>query len=210
MNLLRPQNVGYNSAPEPLLSVSKSLPNSIAINYRVGTPAWEYMTTYTRPSLLPPVLLVFLHAVFSHGLRVSELLTATIDRIAANDTILLKGSKRSHPRTAIIHGINAHCATIEAIKLYNPIFDLSYPIIYGWCRRLNIGQLLLSHTNVTRTHLGRHKLADEIRMHSGDEAVSVALGHKNPNNARYYGILTASETTRVECGNYHKSKRRDV
>ena len=178
------------SGTAPLLSVGKCLPHSIGVNFLPDTVNYAMVSRYTSPKMLPPPILIAVWCLLAYGVRVSELLSAKVEHIAANDAVHIPGTKKGNDRTIYIPGITAWARSLDITYLDAYIFGFSYAQLYGYMRRANLGHLLPGRKNVTRTHLGRHIVADNARISGGDEAVTLALGHKDRKTQIHYGIKT--------------------
>ena len=178
------------SGTAPLLSVGNCLPHSIGRHFMQNTPNWAIVERFAPPTLFPPPVLVAIWCLLVYGVRVSELLNAKVENINLDDAVTLAGTKKSNERTIYIPGITAWATSLDTLYLDAFIFGFSYNQLYGYCRRAGLGFLLPQHKNVTRTHLGRHIVADKARKSGGDAAVTAALGHKSNKTQLYYGIET--------------------
>lgn len=136
--------------------------------------------------LLSPLFKYAVQIMFQSGCRVSEIIRMRKSDISPSFLVHIRASKGSNNQIIPIQpwpGLGLNYDTLPDDLFAN--FSRHY--IYRQLKQLGIYELFEAHKNNSVTHLFRHLLAKESMNYFNDKtATSKNLGHKNPDNLKYY------------------------
>lgn len=140
---------------------------------------------YDNP-LLSPLFKYAVQIMFQSGCRVSEIIRLRKCDISPSFLVHIRASKGSNNLIVPVQPWAGLGLNYDALP--DDLFaNFSRHYIYRQLKQLGIYELFEAHKNNSVTHLFRHLLAKESMNYFKDRAAtSKNLGHKNPDNLKYY------------------------
>ena len=136
---------------------------------------------------IAPSAAAALRVISSYGMRAGEYLRSTIDDVIAYDLVLIRGSKGSASYTILLPGLHNQLARVKSPPPHRSLSGETYMRLYRACLALNVGRIIRGNTNVSRTHLSRHKLADNVVLNHSEMELTDILHHRSLTSQSYYG-----------------------
>jgi hypothetical protein len=154
-----------------------------------GFPSLEDLLQVPRQAVMKiaPSTTAALRVISSYGMRAGEYLRSTVDDVIAYDLVLIRGSKGSASYTILLPGLHNQLCSMKSHPPYRSLSGETYMRLYRACLALNVGRIIRGNTNVSRTHLSRHKLADHVCLNHTERELSDILHHRSITSQSYYG-----------------------
>lgn len=140
---------------------------------------------FTNP-LLSPLFKYLVLIMFQSGCRISEVIRLRKSDISPSFLIHIRASKGSNNQIIQVQPLTDF--GLDYNSLPEDLFcNFSRHYVYRQLKQFGIYEQFEAHRNNSVTHLFRHLLAKESMNYFKDRAAtSKNLGHKNPDNLKYY------------------------
>ena len=133
-----------------------------------------------------PMEAIWMDLLLCSGVRVSEVIGLTRERVLS-------------PRTALILGVKGSADRIVTLNYSPPFSDLSLAdwwrwenasnrwTIYRMCKEYGIYEQVLGNRKLAVTHLGRHEFVSELeRQGLTPEQIQKLIGHRSLKSTQWY------------------------
>jgi hypothetical protein len=188
---MKSSQIGSRTKKEPAITPLLTACKTSRFYYNPGSgfPALQDLLQVSRQAVakIAPSTCAALRVISSYGMRAGEYLRSTVADVIAYDLVLIRGSKGSASYTILLPGLHNQLCSMKSHPPYRSLSGETYMRLYRACLALNVGRIIRGNTNVSRTHLSRHKLADHVCLNHTERELSDILHHRSITSQSYYG-----------------------
>lgn len=120
-----------------------------------------------------------------YNLRAGEYLRAAAGDVMDRDRLFICGEKGSRDAIVVLPGLTEQFQDARSVSPGMVVAGLTYRQLWQGCVRIGYGKLIGTHKNVSRTHLSRYQVANDVCLR-GERTAGDILRHRSRRSCKYY------------------------